>query len=394
MTRECRRACWRDTLGRIVPPRPILRLAASLIISNLLLLLLVSNLIVGIASSEGDNRATRSRRTYHPTFSRSLLSSTNRNDGIRSVGRPTVRRPSPDVSQDDTSNYDTFDDVADAIKESGSARMTVRVGRGGGGEDGTANGKRQEMVWLRRGMAAARGEARVVDAVASGGGVSSGGSSGDSSSSGGISSSGGSSNGDSNSGSSSSGGVNGDSRNGGGSSSGGSSNGGSGSGGSGSGSSNGGGVSSGGRSGAGSSGGGGSSSSGSGSSSGGSSRGSGSSGNKSSQVQAGTRPTLQPNQLQQPQGATAAGKKPPRRGGTAPRPIGISPHWPAKRKKKCGRRCGVMNRPIAIYLLWYGVFSDAQKALVRALIASLNPSADAALTGEWAAWLTGGVASG
>ncbi|CAI6001200.1 unnamed protein product [Closterium sp. NIES-64] len=39
-----------------------------------------------------------------------------------------------------------------------------------------------------------------------------------------------------------------------------------------------------------------------------------------------------------------------------------------------------MNRPIAIYLLWYGVFSDAQKALVRALIASLNPSADAALT--------------
>ncbi|CAI5473032.1 unnamed protein product [Closterium sp. Yama58-4] len=63
--------------------------------------------------------------------------------------------------------------------------------------------------------------------------------------------------------------------------------------------------------------------------------------------------------------------------GTAEPPIGISPHWGAA---WCENRCGVLHRPIRVFVLWYGVFSDAQKQTVRSFVASLSPNADAAVT--------------
>ncbi|CAI5473031.1 unnamed protein product [Closterium sp. Yama58-4] len=44
------------------------------------------------------------------------------------------------------------------------------------------------------------------------------------------------------------------------------------------------------------------------------------------------------------------------------------------------RQCGVLHRPIRVFVLWYGVFSDAQKQTVRSFVASLSPNADAAVT--------------
>ncbi|CAI5511607.1 unnamed protein product [Closterium sp. Naga37s-1] len=64
--------------------------------------------------------------------------------------------------------------------------------------------------------------------------------------------------------------------------------------------------------------------------------------------------------------------------GTA-EPIGISPHWgPAW----CENRCGVLHRPIRVFVMWYGVFSNAQKQTVRSFVASLSPNADSAVTGR------------
>ncbi|GJP34420.1 hypothetical protein CLOM_g18866 [Closterium sp. NIES-68] len=58
-------------------------------------------------------------------------------------------------------------------------------------------------------------------------------------------------------------------------------------------------------------------------------------------------------------------------------PIGILPHWGAN----CmGRACGVMDRPISVYAVWYGAFSEPQKAAVRTLTASLSPSAEPSVT--------------
>ncbi|CAI5512257.1 unnamed protein product [Closterium sp. Naga37s-1] len=54
--------------------------------------------------------------------------------------------------------------------------------------------------------------------------------------------------------------------------------------------------------------------------------------------------------------------------------FGISPHWCA------GGRCGVLHRPIRVFVMWYGVFSEAQKQTVRSFVASLSPNADAAVT--------------
>ncbi|CAI6001204.1 unnamed protein product [Closterium sp. NIES-64] len=62
--------------------------------------------------------------------------------------------------------------------------------------------------------------------------------------------------------------------------------------------------------------------------------------------------------------------------GTA-EPIGISPHWGTP---WCGNRCGVLHRPIRVFVMWYGVFSDAQKQTLRTFVASLSPNADTAVT--------------
>ncbi|CAI7925637.1 unnamed protein product, partial [Closterium sp. NIES-53] len=62
--------------------------------------------------------------------------------------------------------------------------------------------------------------------------------------------------------------------------------------------------------------------------------------------------------------------------GTA-EPIGISPHWGTV---WCGNRCGVLHRPIRVFVLWYGVFSDAQKQTLRTFVASLSPNTDTAVT--------------
>ncbi|GJP50599.1 hypothetical protein CLOM_g9748 [Closterium sp. NIES-68] len=275
MTRSCRR----DThYGRIALARGLSFGAGRLILSTSSLLLLLTTL-VGVTSGS-DYRAAGSRPTYYPVFSRSLLSSSNR-DGIRSAGLPAVRSSSDD-SRDDTAD-DTLDDTLDAVEESANARMAVWVESGGGGTGGDGRkGKRGKVKWLRRGMAAAAsGETRVVEAGTSGSASSTG-----------------------------------DSSN--------------------------------------------------------------AAEGPSQQQQQQQQQPPQPQQRQQ-KGAIAA-KKPPRRGSAAG-PVGISPHWGGKRKaKKCGRRCGVLHRPIAVYLVWYGAFSAAQKALVRAFVASLSPSADAAVT--------------
>ncbi|GJP76750.1 hypothetical protein CLOP_g7213 [Closterium sp. NIES-67] len=44
------------------------------------------------------------------------------------------------------------------------------------------------------------------------------------------------------------------------------------------------------------------------------------------------------------------------------------------------RRCGVLHKPIRVFVLWYGAFSDAQKRTVRSFVASLSPNADSAVT--------------
>ncbi|CAI5491552.1 unnamed protein product [Closterium sp. Naga37s-1] len=61
---------------------------------------------------------------------------------------------------------------------------------------------------------------------------------------------------------------------------------------------------------------------------------------------------------------------------SATTPIGISPHW----SYYCTDRCGVMWKPIRVYVVWYGYFSEAQKHLVRTLTRSFSPSDDPAVT--------------
>ncbi|CAI7904575.1 unnamed protein product [Closterium sp. NIES-54] len=61
---------------------------------------------------------------------------------------------------------------------------------------------------------------------------------------------------------------------------------------------------------------------------------------------------------------------------SATTPIGISPHW----SYYCTDRCGVMWKPIRVYVVWYGYFSEAQKHLVRMLTRSFSPSDDPAVT--------------
>ncbi|CAI6001219.1 unnamed protein product [Closterium sp. NIES-64] len=76
-------------------------------------------------------------------------------------------------------------------------------------------------------------------------------------------------------------------------------------------------------------------------------------------------------------GATGGGRKAVTAGKGRKGPIGISPHWSAS----CmGRACGVMERPISVYVVWYGAFSEAQKQMVRAFTASLSPNADPSVT--------------
>ncbi|GJP50598.1 hypothetical protein CLOM_g9747 [Closterium sp. NIES-68] len=55
-------------------------------------------------------------------------------------------------------------------------------------------------------------------------------------------------------------------------------------------------------------------------------------------------------------------------------PFGISPHWCTD------GRCGVLHKPIRVFVLWYGAFSDAQKRTVRSFVASLSPNAETAVT--------------
>ncbi|CAI5478426.1 unnamed protein product [Closterium sp. Yama58-4] len=61
---------------------------------------------------------------------------------------------------------------------------------------------------------------------------------------------------------------------------------------------------------------------------------------------------------------------------STPTPIGISPHW----SYYCTDRCGVMWKPIRVYVVWYGYFSESQKQLVRTLTRSFSPSDDPAVT--------------
>ncbi|CAI5974606.1 unnamed protein product [Closterium sp. NIES-65] len=70
--------------------------------------------------------------------------------------------------------------------------------------------------------------------------------------------------------------------------------------------------------------------------------------------------------------ATAAGVA--SKAGIAKPTFGISPHW-------CSDgRCGVLHRPIRVFVMWYGVFSAAQKQTLRTFVASLSPNADTAVT--------------
>ncbi|GJP76765.1 hypothetical protein CLOP_g7227 [Closterium sp. NIES-67] len=59
-----------------------------------------------------------------------------------------------------------------------------------------------------------------------------------------------------------------------------------------------------------------------------------------------------------------------------PTPIGITPHWSAY----CTDRCGVMWKPIRVYVVWYGYFSEPQKQLVRTLTGSFSPDDNPAVT--------------
>ncbi|CAI6001208.1 unnamed protein product [Closterium sp. NIES-64] len=70
--------------------------------------------------------------------------------------------------------------------------------------------------------------------------------------------------------------------------------------------------------------------------------------------------------------ATAAGVA--SKAGIAKPTFGISPHW-------CSDgRCDVLHRPIRVFVMWYGVFSAAQKQTLRTFVASLSPNADTAVT--------------
>ncbi|GJP72861.1 hypothetical protein CLOP_g3626 [Closterium sp. NIES-67] len=60
-------------------------------------------------------------------------------------------------------------------------------------------------------------------------------------------------------------------------------------------------------------------------------------------------------------------------------PIGISPRWGSWQCQNSAY-CGVMYAPIAVYIIWYGKFSSTQKAMVRALTRSFNPSSDDSIT--------------
>ncbi|CAI5478819.1 unnamed protein product [Closterium sp. Yama58-4] len=58
----------------------------------------------------------------------------------------------------------------------------------------------------------------------------------------------------------------------------------------------------------------------------------------------------------------------------------IDPHWDDPEVSKvCNplpKYCGVMYKPISVYLIWYGKFTDAQKQIIRTFIESLNNSND------------------
>ncbi|CAI5516691.1 unnamed protein product [Closterium sp. Naga37s-1] len=67
----------------------------------------------------------------------------------------------------------------------------------------------------------------------------------------------------------------------------------------------------------------------------------------------------------------------------------IDPHWDDPEVSKvCNpvtKYCGVMHKPISVYLIWYGKFTDAQKQIIHTFIESLNNSndTDATVTNWW-----------
>ncbi|CAI5993152.1 unnamed protein product [Closterium sp. NIES-64] len=69
-----------------------------------------------------------------------------------------------------------------------------------------------------------------------------------------------------------------------------------------------------------------------------------------------------------------------------PPPKNIGYHWDdpsaAYMCSANAKYCGVMHEPIAVYLVWYGVFTEAQKQIMRTFIESLNTgnSNDTSLT--------------
>ncbi|GJP68896.1 hypothetical protein CLOP_g25541 [Closterium sp. NIES-67] len=58
----------------------------------------------------------------------------------------------------------------------------------------------------------------------------------------------------------------------------------------------------------------------------------------------------------------------------------IDPHWDdTEVSSVCSpdtKYCGVMYKPISVYLLWYGKFTESQKQIIRTFIESLNNSND------------------
>ncbi|CAI5478820.1 unnamed protein product [Closterium sp. Yama58-4] len=69
---------------------------------------------------------------------------------------------------------------------------------------------------------------------------------------------------------------------------------------------------------------------------------------------------------------------------TNPAPKNIGYHWDdpsaAYMCSANAKYCGVMHEPIAVYLVWYGQFTEAQKQIMRTFIESLSSSNDTSLT--------------
>ncbi|CAI6001220.1 unnamed protein product [Closterium sp. NIES-64] len=74
--------------------------------------------------------------------------------------------------------------------------------------------------------------------------------------------------------------------------------------------------------------------------------------------------------------STSVSASSPSSSASVPTPIGISPHWSTYGTD----RCGVMWKPIRVYVVWYGYFSESQKQLVRTLTRSFSPSDDPSVT--------------